>query len=273
MSAVPPESPRASATPTRASQRPCRREGATGASRHRFRSQRMARRRAVPALPGRSLVGGHGVVELLRRLLRRPRGRPHRPADAAPAAPASHPGQPQAGDATRAPTAPGRPAASPPAAAPDNAGRPGLLSQPSFCGSPAPAPGPASPASAAAPAGPAPAAAAVPAWHRPMPLARRRTGRRRTIRPPHRRRRAIRPAGTGGGRTPAAGRIRPDGGEHGGQPHRADRDQRPRHSRQAAGRQPHRDQQPPGPRPGRQGLVHPPHRVRGGPGRWPMPRR
>ena len=58
-----------------------------------------------------------------------------------------------------------------------------------------------------------------------------------------------------------ARRGRPDGRQHGRQPRRADRYQRPRHPGQAAGRQPHRDQQPPGPRPGRQGVIHPPDRL------------
>ena len=64
----------------------------------------------------------------------------------------------------------------------------------------------------------------------------------------------------------AARRRRAHGRQHGGQPRRPHGDQRPGHPGQAAGRQPDRDQQPPGPRPGREGLVHPPHRLRRGAG-------
>ena len=54
--------------------------------------------------------------------------------NAALAAPASHPGQPQAGDATRAPHGTGSARGEPPGGGPAQRGRPGLPSQPSFCG-------------------------------------------------------------------------------------------------------------------------------------------
>ncbi len=147
---------------------------------------------------------------------------------------------------------------------------------------PATAPGgPAAPAPApAAAAGPAAGPGARPAAG-PRPHRSGRTGgppaRHGPARPgPARRRAAGRPGPARGGRDgqprpgarrrrPAARRGRPDRRQHGVQPERAHRDQRPDHPGQAAHRQPDRDQQPPGPGPGRQGVVHPPHRVRRGP--------
>src|SRR5207247_5396616 len=116
MSAVPPEPPRASATPTEP------------ASDH-------ADGKAPPGPASADFGPNEWLVdELYQRYLADPgsvdmawwnffadysppTGAAAPATDAAPAAPASHPGQPQAGDAaTRTPTAPGRPAASPPAA-------------------------------------------------------------------------------------------------------------------------------------------------------------
>ena len=174
---------------------------------------------------------------------------PHRPAFRSyrPASPASPPGRPAAAD---------RPAAVPRRRRPTSAARPdtaatrlprlassrrGFRYRPSPRGQPSPrdppsprppGPAPAShrgaqrPAAAPATAGVSPDRTAAPRRHRPS---RWHTASRRAS-----------PAGAGCGRAPAAGSVRPDGGEHGGQPHRADRDQRPLGSRQAAHRQPHR---------------------------------
>ena len=121
---------------------------------------------------------------------------------------------------------------------------------------PPPAPGPSAPSGPASPS---------------APRARRRQRPRRA----KRRRRpsgaagpaARYPAARGRRARQAARRRRPHRAEHGGQPLRSHRHQRPRVPGQAAYRQPHRHQQPPAARQGREGLLHPPDRLRRRPGR------
>ncbi len=159
---------------------------------------------------------------------------------------------PPAGSAAaRAAAQQGLPAA--PAPAPRRGRRPRLARHPRPAAQAPAAPPQAGPAGQAS----APAKAAAPAAAPPRPAA--------PPAPAHVPRRRPRPR-QGAPRGPAARRGRPDRGQHGRQPERPHRDQRPDGARQAADRQPHRHQQPPGPRPGRQGVVHPPDRVRGGQG-------
>ncbi len=176
---------------------------------------------------------------------------------------------PAGSSAARAAEQQGRPAA--PAAGPDSGPRPG--SSPEIPGGPAPqaagtapsrpgpgpGPGPVrgpGQRPRGSPAPPRPGACPGPPGRHPSP----QHVSRRLLR--HRAGRGVTAARCG----------RPYRGQHGRQPERPHRDQRPVRARQAADRQPHRHQQPPGPGPGRQGVVHPPDRVRGGEGAGRGPR-